>query len=82
MPNGSELRLHRCRFSGHRPEKLDESPEEAQAWLETRIDRAISDGCATFISGWAMGADIRAGRIVRRGENLSPIQAHFDQSFV
>ena len=43
MPNEAELRLHRCCFTGHRPEKLDESPEEIQAWLEAQIDKAVAD---------------------------------------
>ena len=38
MPRESELRLHRCCFLGHRPEKLDQSPEEVRAWLEEQID--------------------------------------------
>ena len=66
VPNESELRLHRCCFTGHRPEKLDESPEDVQAWLEAQIDRAITDGYTTFISGCAMGVDIWAGQIVLR----------------
>ena len=64
MPNEADLRLHRCCFTGHRPEKLDESPEEVQAWLEAQIDRAVADGYTTFISGCAMGVDIWAGQIV------------------
>ena len=66
MPNEPELRLHRCCFTGHRPEKLDESAKEVQAWLEAQIDRAVSDGYTTFISGCAMGVDIWAGQIVLR----------------
>ena len=64
MPDEKQKRLHRCFFMGHRPEKLDASPEEVRAWLEKEIDRAIADGYTTFISGCAMGVDIWAGRIV------------------
>ena len=32
MPNEVELRLHRCCFTGHRPEKLNESPDEIKAY--------------------------------------------------
>ena len=66
MPNEAEMRLHRCCFLGHRPEKLAESPEEVKKWLETQIDRAISDGFTTFITGCAMGADLWAAQIVIR----------------
>ena len=66
MLGEKEKRLHRCFFMGHRPEKLDKSPEEVRAWLEKEIDRAIADGYTTFISGCAMGVDIWAGQIVLR----------------
>ena len=60
-----EKRLHRCCFSGHRPEKLKASEKEVRQWLEEQIDRAVSDGYQTFISGCAMGVDIRAGDRLR-----------------
>ena len=50
-----EKRLHRCCFTGHRPEKLNASEEEVKTWLEAQIDQAIADGFLTFISGCAMG---------------------------
>ena len=59
-----EKRLHRCCFSGHRPEKLSEPKEEVKQWLSDQIDQAIADGYKTFISGTAMGVDIWAGQIV------------------
>jgi len=61
-----EKRLHRCCFSGHRPEKLNEPEAAIKAWLEKQIEKAIDDGFTTFISGCAMGVDIWAGRIVTR----------------
>jgi len=61
-----EKRLHRCCFSGHRPEKLNEPEAVIKAWLEKQIEKAIDDGFTTFISGCAMGVDIWAGRIVTR----------------
>ena len=61
-----EKRLHRCCFTGHRPEKLNESEDAIKAWLEKQIEKAIDDGFTTFISGCAMGVDIWAGRIVTR----------------
>ncbi len=66
MSNEAEMRLHRCCFTGHRPEKLKESPDEVKSWLEAQIDKAIADGYTTFISGCAMGVDIWAGQIVIR----------------
>ena len=72
MPNEAELRLHRCCFTGQRQEKLDKPPEEVRLWLETQIDKAISDGYTTFISGCAMGVDIWAGQIVLRKKAEHP----------
>ena len=66
MLTEEEKRLHRCCFSGHRPEKLEEPEEQIKAWLETQIRAAISSGFTTFISGCAMGVDIWAGQIVIR----------------
>ncbi len=65
-------RLHRCCFSGHRPEKLNESEEEVKRWLEQQIDQAIADGYQTFISGCAMGVDIWAGQIVLKKKATNP----------
>ncbi len=62
----NEKRLHRCCFTGHRPEKLKQSEDEVTAWLEAEIRRAIDDGFVTFISGMARGVDIWAAEIVLR----------------
>lgn len=67
-----EKRLHRCCFTGHRPEKINASEEEVKTWLEIQIDQAIIDGYMTFISGCAMGVDIWAGEIVLRKRNENP----------
>ena len=64
MASEEEKRLHRCCFSGHRPEKLDEPEEQVKAWLRTQIESAIAGGYTTFVSGCAMGVDIWAGQIV------------------
>lgn len=53
----SEKRLHRCCFTGHRPEKLDQSEHLVKASLEKAIRAAISDGFTTYISGVARGTD-------------------------
>lgn len=58
MPTEEEKRLHRCCFSGHRLEKLEEPEEQIKVWLETQIRAAIASGFTTFISGCAMGVDI------------------------
>ena len=34
MATEEEKRLHRCCFTGHRPEKLGATEEEVKAWLE------------------------------------------------
>ena len=68
----AEKRLHRCCFSGHRPEKLDEDPEAVKAWLSDQIDAAIAAGYTTFISGCAMGVDIWAGQLVLKKKSMNP----------
>ena len=72
MPTEEEKRLHRCCFSGHRPEKLDEDPETVKAWLSEQIDAAIAAGYTTFISGCAMGVDIWAGQLVLQKKEKNP----------
>lgn len=64
MANENELRLHRCCFTGHRPEKLTRSEAEIKRNLEAAILQAIDDGFVTFITGMARGVDIWAGEIV------------------
>ena len=49
----NEKRLHRCCFTGHRPEKLSLSENEVKHLLEKAIDNAIADGYVTFITGFA-----------------------------
>ena len=59
----SEMKLHRCCFKGHRPQKLRRSEKEIKADLECTIQQAIMDGYTTFITGMAYGVDIWAGQI-------------------
>lgn len=59
-----ELRLHRCCFTGHRPDKMNLGEKEIKPLLEKAIDEAIEDGYVTFITGMAMGTDIWAAEIV------------------
>ena len=64
MPSESEMRLHRCCFTGHRPEKLRRPEREIRGELECAIRRAISDGFTVFITGMARCVDLDAGEIV------------------
>ena len=64
MQSEAEMRLHRCCFTGHRPEKLRRSEREIRIDLENEIRSAIQDGYITFITGMARGVDIWAGEIV------------------
>ena len=59
-----ELRLHRCCFTGHRPDKMELGEKEIKPLLEKAIDEAIAGGYVTFITGMAMGTDIWAAEIV------------------
>ena len=59
-----ELRLHRCCFTGHRPDKTELGEKEIKPLLEKAIDEAIAEGYVTFITGMAMGTDIWAAEIV------------------
>jgi len=76
----AEKRLHRCAFTGHRPEKLTKPEYEIKAALEKEIRRAIGDGFTVFITGMARGVDLWAAQIVlhirdKEGENLKLICA-------
>ena len=62
----AEKRLHRCCFTGHRPEKLRRPVAELQSELEKEIRQAIADGYTVFISGMARGVDIWAAEVVIR----------------
>ena len=68
----SEKRMHRCCFTGHRPQKLRRSEKEIKADLERAIQQAITDGYTTFITGMAYGVDIWAGQIVVRLRKSNP----------
>ncbi len=76
-------RLHRCCFSGHRPEKLSWNDDDVKVWLEKEIRQAIADGYITFLSGMARGVDIWAAEIVLRikEEEGQPIHLIDQSSF-
>ncbi len=67
-----EKKLHRCCFTGHRPEKLNISEQEAKKLLRTEIKKAINDGFVTFISGMARGIDMWAAEIVLEERKHNP----------
>ena len=59
-----EKRKHRCAFTGHRPEKLQVTEEDAKALLRCEIQNAVDEGYSVFITGMARGVDIWAAEIV------------------
>ena len=59
-----EMKLHRCCFTGHRPEKLFLVDKEIIRKLEREIELAIENGFTTFITGMGRGVDIWAAEIV------------------
>ena len=61
MATEAEKRMHRCCFTGHRPEKLQAPEGVVTAALEKEIRQAIADGFNVFITGMARGVDICAG---------------------
>ena len=44
-----ELRLHRCCFTGHQPDKMDIGEKEVKPLLEKAIADAIAEGYVTFM---------------------------------
>lgn len=74
MKAETELRKHRCCFTGHRPEKLGFSEWQIKAALEKEIRAAASVGYTVFISGMARGVDLWAAELVldlrERGEGV------------
>jgi len=68
----TELRKHRCRFTGHRPEKLGMSEQQVRPLLEEAVYQAIQDGFTTFITGMAKGVDLVAAEIVLDARSRNP----------
>lgn len=61
-----EKQMHRCCFTGHRPEKLHSSEILVKAALVKEIWTAYQAGFRTFLTGMARGVDIWAGELVLR----------------
>ncbi len=53
-----------CAFTGHRPERLGFDEVKVKAWLEGKIQEAISEGYSDFITGMQRGVDLWAAEIV------------------
>lgn len=68
----NERRKSRCCFTGHRPEKLDCSEQEAIALLQKNIRYAYDLGYTTFITGMSRGVDIWAAEIVLEEKRRHP----------
>lgn len=62
----------RCCFTGHRPEKLHNSPEHIKELLKKAIEDAISCGYYVFISGMARGVDLWAAELVIEEKKHNP----------
>lgn len=69
MSTETEKRIHRACFTGHRPEKLQQTEKEICKGLEREIRKAIDSGIYVFITGMARGVDIWAAEIVLRLRN-------------
>lgn len=61
-----------CCFTGHRPERLDMPENKVIEWLEEQVNKKISDGCTTFISGMQRGVDIWGAEAVLKHKKTNP----------
>lgn len=68
----TELRKHRCCFTGHRPNKLKIPKKKLAKLLEAEIRLAIDGGYTTFITDMAKGVDLVAAEIVLRLRQEDP----------
>ena len=79
MSTETELRKHRCCFTGHRPEKLNRTERAIKSDLKKEIKLAIKDGYTVYLTGMARGTDLWAAEIVlalrKRNKDLKLICA-------
>lgn len=68
----NELRKHRCCFTGHRPDKMEQGEKEIKPLLEKAIDNAIENGYVTFLTGMAEGVDTWAAEVVLERKKTNP----------
>ena len=67
-----EMRLIRCCFTGHRPEKLDLPADIICDKLKHAVEFAIGRGKKTFVCGMARGIDLWAGQVVIEKKRACP----------
>lgn len=67
-----EKRIHRCCFTGHRPEKMSAPAWLVRKQLQKEIQQAITQGYTTFISGMSRGVDLWAAQIVLEEQDTDP----------
>ena len=82
MQTEVEMRLHRCCFTGHRPEKFRKSERDIRSELEKQIKQAVADGFTTFITGMARGTDIIDRTYIEYGDVASEKAAIYERSRV
>lgn len=70
--NTTNPKQFRCCFTGHRPEKLYNSPEHIKELLKDAIEKTIADGYYVFISGMARGVDLWAAELVIEEKKRNP----------
>lgn len=68
----TELRKHRCCFTGHRPEKLSRNSYFIKRELKKEIKRTIASGYIVYISGMARGTDIWAAELILKLKKKHP----------
>ena len=77
--NEKEKRMHRCCFTGHRPENLNFPKNLVKYRLKKEIKQAVIDGYNVFITGMSRGVDMWAAKIVikirKKNKNITLICA-------
>lgn len=68
----AELRMHRCAFTGHRPEKVEGSEGQIIVELRKEILDAIDHGYTTFLTGMSRGVDLWAADIIIHLRRYNP----------
>lgn len=71
MPSYKKANMSCC-FTGHRPNKLACSEDDARRLLSAAIEKAVEDGYSTFITGMAEGVDIWAAMEVLKIRSENP----------
>ena len=61
-----------CCFTGHRPEKLQIAEDQLCVMLREEIQKAVSDGFTSYLSGMAKGTDLIAAEIILQLRDAEP----------